>query len=257
MRIIAFINQKGGVGKTTSTVNVGAGLARLGRKVLLADLDPQAHLTTALGLGASAESRGAMHDLLKGAAGLDRVVLARGLLGVIPASLELSGADIEFSTVPGREFLLREALCADAAAAGYDFTLIDCPPNLGLLTLNALTAAREAFIPVQTEYLALQSLSRLLETVDLVRRRLNPDLAVTGIIPTRYNRRKKLSREVAMKIREYFPGVVFKTCVRDGVALAEAPGFGQDIFEYRPDSSGARDYGELCQEILEREGHGQ
>lgn len=254
MRIIAFINQKGGVGKTTSVVNVGAGLARLGKKTLVVDLDPQAHLTTALGMGADL-FEATVHDLLKGTADLDRVVVAREPLRVAPASLELSGADIEFSTVPGREYLLREALWPGATAQGYDFVLVDCPPNLGLLTLNALTAAREVFIPVQTEYLALQSLSRLLETVELVRRRLNPDVTVTGIIATRYNRRKKLSREVAMKIREYFQGVVFKTCIRDAVALAEAPGFGQDIFEYRPGSSGAADYRELCQEILERQGH--
>lgn len=249
MKIIALANQKGGTAKTTSTVNIGAGLAKLGKKVLLIDLDPQAHLTYSLGIQAH-EIDHTIYNLLKGETKLQGVLKERGELKVIPANLNLSGAEIELSGLAGREFLLREAL---EGLTGFDYVFIDCPPSLSLLTLNALTTAQEIYIPLQTEFLALQGMSKLLQTVEVVQKRLNKGLKITGIIATRYDARKKLNKEVVEKIKEYFGDQqLFKTMIRDNVSLAEAPSFGQTIFEYKPDSNGAVDYFSLCKEILER-----
>jgi chromosome partitioning protein len=246
MRIISLLNQKGGVGKTTSTVNIGYGLTQLGKKVLLLDLDPQAHLTYSLGINAHELER-TVFDLLKGDATLDQVIQTVGNIHVIPSTLDLSGAEIELSTVAGREMLLKEAL---KKVRDYDYILIDCPPNLGLLTLNTLTTAREVFICVQTEYLALQGIGKLVETIQVVKKRLNKSLNVTGVICTRYDKRKRLNIEVAEKIRAYFGEKVFHTMIRDNVSLAEAPIQNKTIFEYAPRSYGAEDYMELCKEII-------
>ncbi len=248
MRIIAVMNQKGGVGKTTCTINIGAGLSLLSRKVLLVDLDPQAHLTYSLGISAHEQDR-TLYEVFKGELKAGDCLQRRGGMDIIPSSLDLSGADIEFSGFPGCEYLLRQAL---EGLPEYDFILIDCPPNLGILTINAMAAGNEIFVPLQSEFLALQSMGKLYETVDLVRRRLNRDLDVTGIVVTRFSRQKKLNREVVKKINEYFGDKVFETPIRENVALAEAPGFGKDIFSYRPGSSGAQDYHQLCKEILKR-----
>jgi chromosome partitioning protein len=248
MRIISLLNQKGGVGKTTSTVNIGHGLSLLGKKVLLLDLDPQAHLTYSLGIKAH-ELEKTVFELLKGEATLDQVIQTAGAMHVIPSTLDLSGADIEFSSVAGRELLLKEAL---KKAHDYDFILIDCPPNLSLLTLNTLTTAREVFICVQTEYLALQGIARLMETIQVVKKRLNKSLNVTGVICTRYDKRKRLNIEVAENIKSYFGEKVFHTMIRDNIALAEAPIEGKTIFDYAPKSHGAEDYMELCKEIIKQ-----
>jgi chromosome partitioning protein len=248
VRIIALANQKGGVGKTTSTINIGTGLTQFGRTVLLADLDPQAHLTYSLGIPAH-ELEATIYEVLRGQTTLDKVMLQKYGVTILPASLDLSGAEIELAAVPGREFLLREAM---STLQEFDYVLLDCPPSLGLLTLNALTTATEVYIPLQTEFLALQGLSKLLQTVDIVKKRLNPTLSVTGIIGTRYDHRKKLSKEVVEKIQGYFGAILFPTLIRDNIALAEAPSFGQDIFTYRPLSHGAEDYRQLCQEIIKR-----
>jgi chromosome partitioning protein len=248
MRIISLLNQKGGVGKTTSTVNIGQGLALLGKKVLLVDLDPQAHLTYSLGINAH-ELAKTVFDLLKGDATLDQVIQIVGNLHVIPSTLDLSGAEIELSTVAGREMLLKEAL---KKVRDYDYILIDCPPNLGLLTLNTLTTAREVFICVQTEYLALQGIGKLMETIQVVKKRLNKSLNVTGVICTLYDKRKRLNIEVAENIKTYFGDKVFQTMIRDNVALAEAPIKGKTIFEYSPRSYGAEDYMQLCKEITKQ-----
>jgi chromosome partitioning protein len=247
-RVVALINQKGGVGKTTSAVNIGAGLARLGKKVLLIDLDPQAHLTYALGLAAHGLPK-TIYELLKGEAAVPDILQRRGDMDLLPSSLNLSGADIELGGVAGREYLLKEAL---QSLKGYHIVLIDCPPSLGLLTLNALTTARDVWIPVQTEFFALQGMSKLLDTLQLVQKRLNKSLALTGIIGTLYDARKNLSREVVEKIRGTFGDKLFRTLIRDNVALAEAPSHGKTIFEYQPASHGAADYLALCREIVRR-----
>lgn len=248
MPTIALINQKGGVGKTTSTINLGAGLAMLGKAVLLVDLDPQSHLTYGLGIQAH-ELDYTVYEVLKGEVAAQEVILKRDRLEVLPSSLNLSAAEVELSGMAGREFLLKEAL---ADLPPHDFVLLDCPPSLGLLTLNALTAAQEVYIPLQTEFLALQGVSKLIDTVNVVKKRLNPGLTITGIIGTLYDGRKNLNREVVEKIREYFSDRLFDTLIHDNVALAEAPSFGQTIFEYRPDCRGAQDYLALSQEAVGR-----
>ena len=248
MRSRAIVNNKGGVGKTTSAINIGTGLARSGQKVLLVDLDPQAHLTYSLGIQAH-ELDATVYEVLKGDIAFKDALIEKYGAMVLPASLNLSGAEIELAAVPGREHLLQEAL---GEPDGFDYVLFDCPPSLGLLTLNALTTATEVYIPVQTEFLALQGMSKLLQTVEIVKKRLNPTLRVTGIIGTRYDRRKNLNKEVVGKIRNYFGDLLFSTLIRDTIALAEAPSYGEDIFTYQPNSYGAEDYRHLCQEILER-----
>lgn len=249
MKTIAIINQKGGVGKTTSTVNIGTGLNRLGKRVLLIDLDPQAHLTYSLGIPAHTLER-SIYDLLKGNTTAEAVFIERSEgLKVIPSNLNLSGAEMEFINSPGREFLLRDVL---NDLKGFDYVLMDLPPSLGLLTVNALAYAREIYIPLQTEFLALQGLSKLLETVEVVKKRLNKELDITGIIATRFDKRKILNREVLQKIKGHFGSKVFKTVIRENIALAEAPGWGQDIFTYKSHSHGAEDYLNLCKEIIKR-----
>jgi chromosome partitioning protein len=245
---IALINQKGGVGKTTSTINLGAGLAMLGKSVLLVDLDPQAHLTYGLGIQAH-ELDYTVYEVLKGEVTARDAVVRRDGLEVLPSSLSLSAAEVELSGMAGREFLLKEAL---VNLPPHDFVLLDCPPSLGLLTLNALTAAQEVFIPLQTEFLALQGMSKLIDTVNVVKKRLNPGLTISGIIGTQFDARKNLNREVVEKIREYFADKLFETLIHDNVALAEAPSYGQTIFEYRPDCRGAQDYLALSQEAVAR-----
>ena len=248
MPTIALINQKGGVGKTTSTINLGAGLSMLGKSVLLVDLDPQAHLTYGLGIQAH-ELDVTVYEVLKGEVQAAAAIVQRDGLEVLPSSLSLSAAEIELSGMAGREFLLKEAL---AGLPARDFVLLDCPPSLGLLTLNALTAAQEVFIPLQTEFLALQGMSKLIDTVNVVKKRLNPDLTISGIIGTQFDARKNLNREVVDKIREYFADKLFETLIHDNVALAEAPSYGQTIFEYRPECRGAQDYLDLSRETVAR-----
>ncbi len=248
MPTIALINQKGGVGKTTSTINLGAGLSMLGKSVLLVDLDPQAHLTYGLGIHAH-ELDYTVYEVLRGEVSAAEAIVHRDGLEVLPSSLSLSAAEMELSSMAGREYLLKEAL---ADLPPHDFVLLDCPPSLGLLTLNALTAAQEVFIPLQTEFLALQGMSKLVDTVKVVKKRLNPDLNISGIIGTQFDARKNLNREVVDKIREYFADKLFETLIHDNVALAEAPSYGQTIFEYRPDCRGAQDYLALSQETVAR-----
>lgn len=248
MKTIALVNQKGGVGKTTSVINIGAGLHRLGKKILLVDLDPQAHLTYSLGIE-SHKLEGAIYELLTGEATIEEVLIDRGGLKVIPSTLSLSGAEIELAAQAGREYLLKEVI---DKVGGFDYILIDCPPSLGILTLNALTTAQEVYIPLQTEFLALQGLSKLLETVEIVKKRLNSNLEITGIIATRFDRRKNLNREVVEKIKNYFGNKLFKTLIRDNISLAEAPSFGKTIYEYKPRSYGTEDYLNLSKEILKR-----
>lgn len=248
-RTIALVNQKGGVGKTTSTINIGAGLFKAGKRVLMIDLDPQGNLTVSVGVEAY-NLDNTVFEVLKGECDAQAAIVNHGY-DIIPADIRLSGADMEISAIPGREMLLKEALAP--IAGNYDYILIDCPPSLGLITLNGLTAAREIFIPLQAEFLALNGMAQLLNTVKAVQKRLNPQLDITGIIATLYDSRKNLNKEVLEKIRQYFPNKTFATLIRDNIALAEAPSFGQDIYEYKPDSKGAEDYTALCAEIIKQE----
>ena len=248
-RVIALVNQKGGVGKTTSTINIGAGLHKAGKRVLMIDLDPQGNLTVSVGVEAYTLEN-TVFEILKSECSAQEATINRGY-DIIPADIRLSGADMEISAVPGREMLLKEALTP--IMGSYDYILIDCPPSLGLITLNGLTAAREIFIPLQAEFLALNGMAQLLNTVKAVQKRLNPQLDITGIITTLYDGRKNLNKEVLEKIRQYFPNKTFATLIRDNIALAEAPSFGQDIYEYKPDSKGAEDYTALCDEIIKQE----
>ena len=252
MKLIALTNQKGGVGKTTSTINIGVGLANMGKRVLLIDLDPQANLTYSLGLAAH-ELDKTVYEVLKGEVKAKDALIQTHGVSLLPSSLSLSGAEIELSGVAGREFLLKEAL---SGAGEFDYTLLDCPPSLGLLTLNALTTAKEIYIPLQTEFLALQGMSKLMETIDIVKARLNKGLEITGIIGTLYDGRKNLNNEVVDKIKGHFGGKLFTTLIRDNVALAEAPSYGKDIYSYKANSSGAEDYKALCKEIIRRGDNG-
>lgn len=244
--IISLLNHKGGVGKTTSAINIGAGLVEMGKKVLLVDLDPQANLTLSLGIP---RQKATIYENIKGEAELAPYTVKPGM-DVITSSLDLSGAEMEMINEAGREYILRELF--EPVTEQYDFVIIDCPPSLGLLTLNALTCSRLVFIPLQTEFLALQGLAKIKQVIDKVRFRLNKDLEIGGVIPTMYDARKVLNRDVVDTILKFFGEKVFKTYIRDTVALAEAPAQRQDIFSYSPRSAGAEDYLNLSREILER-----
>ncbi len=248
MKIIAIINQKGGVGKTTSVVNIGAGLTRRGKRVLVMDMDPQSHLTFSLGVQPDDVGHG-MYELLKGTASVDEVITERLGMGLISSSLDLSGLEVELAERAGREHMLRDAI---GGLSGYDYILMDCPPTMGLLSLNAMVAAEEVYIPLQAEFLALQGVSRLVQSIQRIKERLNPALIIGGLITTRYDRRKGLNREVHASLKEHFSKELFKTVIRDNIALAEAPSYGMSIFDYRASSNGAEDYASLCKEIVKR-----
>jgi chromosome partitioning protein len=246
--IISLLNHKGGVGKTTSAINIGAGLVELGKKVLLIDLDPQANLTISLGIPRQKQT---IYEALRGEGEL-MPYTHKPNLDVITSSLDLSGAEMELINEAGREYILRELMTQ--VSEDYDFVLIDCPPSLGLLTLNALTSSHWVLIPLQTEFLAVQGLAKIKQVIDKVKFRLNKNLEIAGVIPTMYDSRRVLNRDVVETIHKYFGEKVFKTYIRENVALAEAPAQRKDIFEYSPKSSGSTDYLDVCKELLERIG---
>ncbi len=258
MRRIAIINQKGGVGKTTTTANLGAALASMGKRVVVVDLDPQANLSIHLGVDAEEGSPTIYHLLL------EEKSLAEVLrptsdpnLRLVPSNLDLAGAEVELVAQLGRETRLRDGIekWSRAGSDGgseppVDFLLIDCPPSLGLLSVNGLVAATDVFIAVQTEFFALRGLTKLMELVELVRRRLNPSLEMSGIVAGLYDARRNLAREVLQDLRQHLGSKVFRTVIRENVRLAEAPSHGKSIFEYAPDSHGAQDYRSLALEVL-------
>lgn len=247
-KIIAMSNHKGGVGKTTSTLNIGAGLANLGKRVLLIDLDPQANLSQSLGIR---EPKKSIYGVLRNFYPISETILTmEGNYDLIPSELDLSGAEVELSSEAGREFILREQI--ETIRSKYDFILIDCPPSLGLLTINGLTAADEVYLPLQAEYLALQGLSKLIEVITKIKARLNRKLEIGGVFVTQYDHRKVLNRNVYETIEKHFGDKVYKTKIRENISLAEAPSVGKDIFRYNPRSTGAEDYALLSHEILER-----
>lgn len=245
-KVISISNHKGGVGKTTSAINIGAGLNKLGKKILLIDLDPQANLSQSLGL---TDQERNIYGALRGEYKLQPIPVLKGL-DLIPSTLDLSGAEVELSGEAGREYILRELL--EPVRNNYDYILIDSPPSLGLLTINSFTASNEVYIPLQAQYLALQGLAKLTEVIDKIKKRLNKELKVGGVIVTQYDSRKVLNRDVATTIEAHFKAEVFKTRVRDNIALAEAPAQGVDIFRYNSKSFGAIDYLSLSKEILKR-----
>lgn len=245
-KIISISNHKGGVGKTTSAINIGAGLNKLKKRVLLIDLDPQANLSQSLGV---IEPERNIYGALRGDYDIDPIEILKGL-DLIPSTLDLSGAEVEMSGEAGREYILKELI--EPLRPSYDFIIIDSPPSLGLLTINAFTASDSILIPLQAQYLALQGLTKLIEVVDKIKRRLNKELRVGGVFITQYDSRKVLNRDVVATIEAHFKDEVFKTKVRDNIALAEAPAQGLDIFRYNPKSYGAEDYLSLSKEILKR-----
>jgi chromosome partitioning protein len=249
--IVAFANQKGGVGKTTSSVNAAAALARRGFRVLLIDSDPQGNATSSFGVDKSL-LRYSIYDVL-----VDDLPVAQAVavtdrpgLDLLPSTPILAGAEIELVDVDERERRLSKALAG--ALHRYDVVLIDCPPSLGLLTVNALTAARSIVVPIQCEYLALEGLGQLITTIDLVKRRLNPALDIVGVLMTMFDARTRLSSHVVEEVRRYFPQRIFETIVPRSIRLAEAPSYGQAIFEYDPTSRGAAAYEAFASELIER-----
>jgi chromosome partitioning protein len=249
MSIIALVNQKGGVGKTTTTTNLGAYLAMYGKKVLLVDMDPQANATTGLGFRPE-KLNGSTYDIISGRRRPEEVMIHTALdnYDLLPASEDLAGATIELVEATEREYKFHNAI--GEMSQNYDYVLIDCPPSLGLLTVNSLTAAEKIIIPVQCEYYALEGLGQLLHSIDLIQENLKEDLQIMGAVLTMFDKRNQLSRQVTKEMRRHFPGYTFDSMIPRSVALAEAPSFGKTILEYAPESSGARAYNYLAKEVI-------
>ena len=251
-RVIAIANQKGGVGKTTTAINISACLADIGRKTLLIDTDAQANATSGLGVDPRQISRSIYHVLMDGAAVSDVIISTDlKLLSLLPANFDLMGAEVEMVSLIARESRLRSAL--KSIRDQYDYIIIDCPPSLGLLTLNTLTACDSILIPIQCEYYALEGLGQLLETITLVQENLNPDLEIEGVLLTMQDRRIKLSEQVISEVSNFFKGQVYKTAIPRNVRLSEAPSFGKPIILYDIRSSGAKAYKKLTKEMLANE----
>lgn len=246
-KIIAVMNHKGGVGKTTTTINLAAALQQKGKRVLLIDLDGQANLTESSGL--SIEEEQTVYGAMKGEYSLPLVGLENGLT-LVPSCLDLSAAESELINEPGREMILKGLITKLPDGHKFDYILIDCPPSLGLLTLNALTAADYLIIPVQAQFLAMRGMAKITNIIGIVKERLNPNLNIGGIVITQFDKRKTLNKSVSEIISDAFCDKVFKTVIRDNVALAEAPVKGKNIFEYNKNCNGAKDYMALAQEVM-------
>lgn len=246
--IISIVNQKGGVGKTTTAVNLGAGLARAGHRTLLVDLDPQGNASSGLGITEEQRLPG-IYELLRGEIKPTDSIRSttQENYHVIPANGDLAGASVELMEIDNREFRLKEAL--DPLKNEFSYIIIDAPPSLGLLTMNALVASERVLIPVQCEYYALEGLGQLLQTINLVKENLHPDLEVLGAVLTLFDRRVKVAHDVVREVREHFPGRVFDTVIPRNIRLAEAPSYGKSIFEYDDESQGAQTYRLFADEV--------
>ncbi len=254
MTTIAVMNQKGGVGKTTASVNLASALARGGKRVLLVDVDPQANATSHLGIDAGTDRPSLYDVMVRGTALADVLVEVEPGLQLAPAELDLSAAELELVSAVGRETILRDALDRHLQTHAYSYVLIDCPPSLGLLSLNGLAAANEVYVVLQPEFFALQGMATLENVVRMVATRIRPELAITGIVISMYDGRTRLGQEVVDEIRGHFGSRVYDTRIRRNVKLAEAPSHGQSIFAYDGRSTGARDYQALAAEMAMRHG---
>ena len=248
-RIIAVANQKGGVGKTTTAINLSSCLASLGKKVLAIDMDPQGNMTSGLGIDKN-EVEYTVYELILGQVGIEKVICKDALenLDVLPTNINLSAAEIELIGVEEKEFIIRKEV--DKVKKNYDFIVIDCPPSLSMLTINAMTTADSVLVPIQCEYYALEGLSQLIHTIDLVKERLNPELKIEGVVFTMYDARTNLSLQVVENVKDNLQQTIYKTIIPRNIRLAEAPSHGLPINLYDPKSSGAESYMLLAEEVI-------